>query len=129
MDVLNIFPIIGMLLFALIAIMTILVTCGLPLGEFTMGGQHRVLPKKYRTFSIISFIVQLFGIIIVLQTGGFITLWFSIKVTKYICIFFAAYLSLNVIMNLLSKSKKEKYLMTPLSIITAICFWVTAFKK
>ena len=128
MDILNIFPIIGMLLIVIIAIMTILVACGLPLGEFTMGGQHRILPKKYRIFAIISFIVQLFAIIIILQAGGFISLWFSIKVTKYICIFFATYLSVNVIMNLLSKSKKEKYIMTPLSLIVAVCFWVTALK-
>ena len=123
------FPIIGMILFAIIAIMTILVACGLPLGEFTMGGQHRILPKKYRIFAIISFIVQLFAIIIILQAGGFISLWFSIKITKYICIFFAAYLSLNVIMNLLSKSKKERCVMTPLSLVTAICFWITALNS
>ena len=128
MDVLNIFPIIGVILFAIIAIMTILVACGLPLGEFTMGGQHRILPKKYRIFVIISFIVQLLAIIIILQAGGFISLWFSIKVTKYICIFFAVYLLLNGIMNLLSKSKKEKYIMTPLSLIAAICFWITVLK-
>ena len=30
------------------------------------------------------------------------------KVTKYICFFFAAYLSLNTIMNMISKSRKEK---------------------
>ena len=128
MDILNLFSITGMILFAIIAIMTVLVACGLPLGEFTMGGQHRILPPKYRIFAIISFIVQLFAIIIILQTGGFISLWFSIKTTKYICIFFAVYLSLNIIMNLLSKSKKEKYIMTPLSLFAAICLWITAIK-
>ena len=122
------FSIIGMGLFVIISIITILVACGLPLGEFTMGGQHRILPKKYRIFAISSFIIQLFAIIIILQAGGFISLWFSIKITKYICIFFAVYLSLNVIMNILSKSKKEKIIMTPLSLIVAICFWITAFK-
>lgn len=26
----------------------------------------------------------------------------------------------------ISKSKKEKYVMTPLSAISAVCFWITA---
>ncbi len=38
--------------------------------------------------------------------------------------FFAAYFSLNVVMNLFSKSKKEKILMTPLSLIASACLWL-----
>ncbi len=121
------FPIIAATLFLIIAIMTVLVACGLPLGEFTMGGQHKILPNKFRVMAVVSVAVQLFAIIIVLQAGGLISLWFSSKLTKNICFFFAAYLSLNTIINLSSKSKKEKYVMTPLSLVTAICFWITAF--
>ena len=39
--------ILGAVLFGVIATMTVLVACGLPLGEFTMGGQHKILPKKF----------------------------------------------------------------------------------
>ena len=120
--------ILGAVLFGIIAIMTVLAACGLPLGEFTMGGQHKNLPKKFRIAAVISFAVQIFAMIIVLQAGGFISLWLSFKVTKYICFFFAAYLSLNTIMNIISKSRKEKYVMTPLSLIAGICFWITAFQ-
>ena len=120
------FAILGATLFLFVVVISILVAFGLPLGEFTMGGQHKVLPKKYRIMAIVSVVIQLFAMVIILQAGGFITLFFSPTLTKYICFFFAFYLSLNTIMNLLSKSKKEKYVMTPLSLITAICFWVTA---
>ena len=119
--------ILGAVLFAIMAVLTVLCACGFPLGEFTMGGRHKILPKKFRIMAILSFFIQLFAIIIVLQAGGYISLWFSVQVTKYICIFFASYLSLNVIMNFLSFSKKEKYIMTPLSILGAVCFWITAF--
>ncbi|WP_225755839.1 hypothetical protein [Cardiobacterium sp. Marseille-Q4385] len=122
------FSILGAVLFGVIAIMTVLVACGLPLGEFTMGGQHKILPKKFRVIAVISVAIQIFAIIIILQAGGFIPLWLSFKVTKYICFFFAAYLSLNTIMNMLSKSRKEKYVMAPLSLIAGICFWITAFQ-
>lgn len=121
------FAILGATLFLFVVAISILVALGLPLGEFTMGGQHKVLPKKYRIMAIVSVVIQLFAIVIILQAGGFIPLFFSPMITKYICFFFAIYLSLNTIMNLLSKSKKEKYVMTPLSLITAICFWVTTF--
>lgn len=121
-----VFAIIGSVLFLAIAIMTLLVACGFPLGEFTMGGQHKILPKKFRVMAFVSIVIQLFAIVIVLQTAGFIPLWFSSKTTKYICFFFAAYLSLNTVMNLFSMSKKEKYAMSPLSLIVAICYWITA---
>ena len=121
------FSILGAVLFGVIAIMTVLVACGLPLGEFTMGGQHKILPKKFRVMAVISVAIQIFAMIIILQAGGFISLWLSFKITKYICFFFAVYLFLNTIMNMISKSRKEKYVMTPLSLIAAICFWITAF--
>lgn len=41
----------------------------------------------------------------------------------------AIYLSLNAGINLISKSKKEKYIMTLLSFVTAICFWITALQN
>ena len=122
------FSILGAVLFGVIAIMTVLVACGLPLGEFTMGGQHKILPKKFRVMAVISVAIQIFAMIIILQAGGFISLWLSFKITKYICFFFAVYLFLNTIMNMISKSRKEKYVMTPLSLIVAICFWITAFQ-
>ena len=122
------FSILGAVLFGVTAIMTVLVACGLPLGEFTMGGQHKILPKKFRVMAVISVGIQIFAMIIILQAGGFIPLWLSFKVTKYICFFFAVYLSLNTIMDMISKSRKEKYVMTPLSFIAGICFWITAFQ-
>ena len=122
------FAIIGAILFSIIVIMTLLVACGLPLGEFTMGGQNKILPNKYRIMAVFSLFIQIFAIIIILQAGQYITLWFSYNITKYICFFFAVYLTINVFMNFSSKSKKERYVMTPLSLIAAFCFWFTAIK-
>lgn len=93
-----------------------------------MGGQDKILPKKLRIAAFFMFVIQVFAIVIVLQAGEHIPLWFSGKTTKIICFVFAAYLSLNTIMVLFSNSKKEKYTMTPLSALTAICFWITVFR-
>jgi len=117
-----VFAIIGAILFTIIAIVTLLAACGLPYGEFTMGGQYKILPIKYRIMAVFSLFIQIFAIVIILQAGQYISLWLSYNITKYICFFFAVYLTINILMNILSKSKKEKYLMTPLSLITAFVF-------
>ena len=120
--------IIGAGAFSIVIILSILILCGLPLGELTMGGQYKVFPPKLKIVLVIQLILQLFFVIILLQMGEFIPLWFSYNVTKIIGIVMAIYLSINTVMNLISKSKKEKYIMTPLSFVTAISFWITALQ-
>ena len=51
----------GAVLLLLVAVMEVLLIAGLPLGEFTMGGRHKVLPPMYRIFAASSVILQLFG--------------------------------------------------------------------
>lgn len=118
--------IIGASVFSIVIILSFLIICGLPLGELTMGGKCKVFPKKLRIVLVIQLILQMFFVVAILQAGGFLPLWFSDNVTKIICIVMAAYLSLNTLMNFFSKSRKEKFVMTPLSAISAICFWITA---
>ena len=120
--------IIGAGAFSIVIILSILIICGLPLGELTMGGQYKVFPPKLRIVLVTQLILQVFFVLIILQMGEFISLWFSYNVTKIISIVMAINLSINTVMNLISKSKKEKYIMTPLSFVTAICFWITALK-
>ena len=118
--------IIGVITFSVVIILSVLIICGLPLGELTMGGQYKVFPKKLRLVLVTQLILQIFFVIVILQMGDFFPLWFSKKVTKIICIVMAVYLSLNTVMNFVSKSKKEKCIMTPLSFVAAVCFWITA---
>ena len=116
--------IIGAGVFSIVIVLSFLIVCGFPLGELTMGGQYKVFPKKLRIILVMQLILQIFFVVIVLQMGGLIPFWFSENATKIICIIMAAYLSFNTIMNFISKSKKEKYIMTPLSAISAVCFWI-----
>ncbi len=118
--------IIGSILFAVIIILYILIFLGKPLGEYAMGGQQKTVSGKTRTMYLIAIIVQLFAVFVLLEGGGIINTGFPPKATKIICYIFAAYFSLNVVMNLFSKSKKEKAVMTPLSAIVAGCFWIMA---
>lgn len=116
--------IIGAGVFSIVIVLSFLIVCGFPLGELTMGGQYKVFPKKLRIILVMQLILQIFFVVIVSQMGGLIPFWFSENATKIICIIMAVYLSFNTIMNFISKSKKEKYIMTPLSAISAVCFWI-----
>ena len=120
--------IIGACAFSIVIVLSILIIIGLPLGELTMGGQYKVFPKKLRIVLFTQLFLQVFFVIIILQMGGIIPLWFSYDMTRVISICMSIYLSLNAFMNLVSKSKKERYIMTPLSLIAAICFWITTLK-
>ena len=117
----------GTVLLLAVAVMEILLIIGLPLGEFTMGGRYKVLPPLYRIFAVSSVILQLFGAAMILQSAGLMNMWFSDKIVKIICFVFAGFFAVNTVMNIISPSKKEKYVMTPLAAIEAICFAVTAF--
>lgn len=123
----NVCSITGAILLLAVAVMEILLIIGLPLGEFTMGGRHKVLPPMYRIFAASSVVLQLFGAAMILQGGGLMDMWFDGKVIKIICFVFAGFFAVNTIMNIISPSKKEKYVMTPLAAIEACCFALTAF--
>ena len=119
--------VIGAVLLLAVAVMEVLLIFGLPLGEFTMGGRYKVLPPMFRLFAASSIILQLFGAAMLLQGSGLMNMWFAGKVTKIICFVFAGFFAVNTIMNFISPSKKEKYVMTPLAAIEAVCFAITAF--
>ncbi|WLR46456.1 hypothetical protein LC065_12805 [Halobacillus litoralis] len=109
-----------------VAILYVLLASGFPYGDFAMGGKYKVLPKPMRVASAISVWIQLAAILFILQVGNVISIDFMAPMAKGACYFFALYLFLNTVMNALSNSNKEKLVMTPLSLITAVCFLITA---
>jgi hypothetical protein len=117
---------IGSLLFSLVLILYVLLVLGLPLGEFAMGGKYTVLPAQMRIATAVSALIQLFGILVLLQLGNILPLGLPENIAKGIGYFFGAYLILNTLMNAASKSKKERLVMTPLSAVAAFCFLYTA---
>ena len=124
-DFIMVSSLIGACAFSVVIILSFLIILGLPLGELTMGGRYKVFPKELRIVLVSQLLLQVFFVIVILQMGGYLPLWFSQKTTRIILIVMAVYLSLNVLMNLASKSRKERLIMTPLSLIAAVCFWIT----
>ncbi|RED52825.1 hypothetical protein [Cohnella lupini] len=117
---------IGSLLFLVVSILYILLALGLPYGDLAMSGKHKVMAKPMRIACAFSVIIQWFAILCILQAGNVIAIGAVSPIAKGACYFFAFYLIINTAMNVFSKSKKEKLVMTPLSMVTAACFFITA---
>ena len=113
---------IGALQLAAVIILSILLLCGLPLGELTMGGRYKVWPRKLRPVAASQLAVQIFALYILLAASGTLPCFISETVTKIICFVFTVFFLGNTVMNFFSTSKKEKYIMTPMSAVSSICF-------
>ena len=122
----QIFAVTGAALLFIAALFEVLLICGLPLGEFTMGGRYKILPPVMRVAAFFSLLTQVFAGLILLQACGLMSMWFSYGVARIICYVFAGFFAFNTIMNIFSMSKKEKLVMTPLALIEAVCFLMTA---
>jgi len=106
-----------------IAIFQVLLTFGYPLGEATMGGKYRILPKRMRIASAFSAIILLFMGFVFLQHTKVVIIDFNTDVLVWI---FTIYLGVNTLLNLISRSKKERTIMTPVSSVTFLLCLIVA---
>jgi uncharacterized membrane protein SirB2 len=113
------------IMFVSISIFQVLLFLGYPLGEYAMGGLYRVLPKKLRIVSIINAIILLFmGLVFLQHTNVFNS--FNFLPTNILVWVITIFLGLNTITNLISQSKKERFIMTPLSsIVFFLCLFIS----
>jgi len=98
---------------------------GYPYAEYAMGGKYTVLPDKMRIVVAIAILIQAVMGFVLLQAGNIIESGISIGIIKILGYIFAIYLTVNIVMNLFSKSNKERWVMTPLSLAVAVCYWIT----
>ena len=118
---------IGAVLLGVVIVMSVLLICGLPLGEFSMGGRFgKVWSPKVRVIAISQLLTQCFALYIILAGGAILPYFINLTVTRVICYVFASFFLGNTIMNAISPSKKEKFVMTPMSLAAFVCFLITA---
>lgn len=107
--------------FFLNALLHLLLVLGLPLGEYVLGGQHKALPYKMRAVSCIFIILWIVVGLSYLNYGEIIYL-FSNTFAKTIIRSSSVFLFFAIFSNaFLTNSKKERFVMTPFSLVTFIC--------
>lgn len=107
-------------LLAGLAVFQLLLIAGAPLGHFAWGGQHRVLPPRLRWGSVVSILLYAAFAFVALERADLIDLVPSDPFIAILMWVIAGYMLLGVVMNLLSRSKPERYTMVPLSLILGV---------
>ena len=117
--------IIAVAIFVVISVIQLLLAIGLPLGKLAFGGKYEKLPTNMRIMSIVSIGIFTVASIAILERAGLLII-FNIPIFTLVFVWIIAiYLAFNTMLNIMSKSKQEKLIMTPLSLISSIfCFIV-----
>lgn len=102
------------------------IALGAPLGRFAWGGQHRILPRRLRIGSVVSIVLYALMAIVLLDRAGVTSLLFSGSVARVLAWVLTGYLVIGVVMNAISRSKPERYTMTPLTIVLAVLSGIVA---
>lgn len=112
-------------LLAGLALFQALLAWGMPLGHFAWGGRHRVLPQRLRIGSVFSIALYALFAAIVLDRVGLISI-FPDAIRQWGVWVLAGYALLGVGMNLISRSRPERYTMTPLAAALCVLFVLVA---
>jgi predicted permease len=105
-----------------LAVFQLLLVLGAPLGRFAWGGQHRVLPVALRAGSVVSIVI--YGLIaaVVLARADLVSPGVRDGVVATVAWVVVAYFFLGIGMNLASRSRSERAVMTPLAaVLCAAC--------
>lgn len=104
---------------AALAVFQLVLIAGAPIGRFAWGGQHAVLPTRLRIGSAVSIMLYILFAIVILERAGFLTLFGAPFVHVAAWVLFG-YFALGVVMNGISRSRPERNLMTPVSLLLAV---------
>lgn len=110
---------------AALAAFQILLLFGAPLGQYAWGGSHVVLPTKLRIGSAISIILYFFFALIILGSAKLLDIPISEDILSMGIWILTAYFAIGVLMNGISRSKRERAIMTPVALTLAfICLLI-----
>ena len=118
--------IIALVTLVLLAVFQLALVAGAPLGNYAWGGQHKVLPAKLRFGSACSIVIYAVFASFILSRSGIWVIVTNNTVLNVGLWIITFYLSLGIFLNAISRSKHERNLMTPVSAILAIMFFIFA---
>ena len=98
---------------------------GAPLGRFAWGGAHRVLPARLRVGSAVSVLIYALIDVIAWDRVGAIDV-FPAPFSEVAMWVIFGYFVLGIVMNAISRSKPERNLMMPVSIVLAVLSFLIA---
>lgn len=109
-----------------LSIFQVLLILGKPLGEYAWGGKDKILPKHLRIASVFSIILYVLFAVFLVSKAGLLELITTQPLLNIGMWVFAGYFMLGIVMNAISRSKKERILMTPIALFLALIFTIVA---
>jgi hypothetical protein len=104
---------------AVLAVFQLALALGAPLGRFAWGGQHRVLPAKLRIGSLVSIVIYGMIALLALDRAGLVDVVPDPVSTVGMWVAFG-YFVLGIPLNAISRSRPERYTMTPVVAVLAV---------
>lgn len=121
--------IIGIFLLAALlglSIFQLILIAGKPLGEYAWGGQHKVLPNNLRRGSIFSLVIYALMALVFIDKSGFADTFLPDRFVSVAMWVITGYFALGIVMNGISRSKKERNLWTPIVIVLSVLSFLLA---
>ena len=126
-DMFYIAAIIGSIVFLPSIALNIALALGAPLGMYAMNGRHKVVPQEVRKAFVLPIIMQFVALFTILSAGHVLPETIPFGIVRILAFFYSVYLTFYTATVFFSLSAKERHVMGPLAVASAICFWITAF--
>ncbi len=117
---------ISLFILALLSVFQALLIAGVPIGRFAWGGQHEVLTRKLRIGSVFSIVMYVFIAVCIVSKVSVLQIIPAGDFLDVACWLIFAYFIIGIFMNVISRSKPERYTMTPVATIFALCMYFIA---
>ena len=94
---------------------------GAPFGKLAWSGMYKVLPPSFRFGSFIAAVIFIFGIFIISEKASLYSFFYYPIIADVLIWVLVILFGFSTLCNMLSKSKLEKLVMTPIAFIS-FCF-------
>lgn len=121
----TIVTIIAAIAFAIQIVLYLAIACGAPIAYITLSGNYKVLPKEARGAFFASVLAQVFALLVLLESAFILPPVIPGIITRILAVFFALFLSFSGFKMAFGPNDLEKKTILPLTLITAIGYWVT----
>lgn len=123
---LDIFAFIALLTLSGLTLFQIALIFGAPLGRYAWGGGSKVLPMRLRVASVTSIALYTTFAVFIANKAELVDFIGNRQVLDIGMWVFTVYFFIGIGMNALSRSKPERYLMTPIAGVLAVSFLIAS---
>jgi hypothetical protein len=109
-----------------LAVFQLALVFGAPLGHFAWGGADRVLPRAKRIGSAVSILLYAVFAWVFLMKAGVVPVVLPEIVVDVATWVIVGYFALGIPLNAISRSKPERYTMTPILIVLLVLALIVA---